>query len=358
MSTADVSRSAPQAFSVRRVLLTLMPIVALLGGYVAYQRHAYQAEAQQEGERLLLGTLGLAKPTKNKLDARFVDADGDLVADAPQDTTKWIDPDVLHFSYIAGEDARRQQDVWQQFCEALATATGKKVEYLLLDSPEDQLRALLDGRLEIAGVNTGNVPTAVNACGFVPVSTLGAGEGSFGYAVNFLVPAGSSLQSIQDVRGKTIALTEKGSNSGYKAPLVLLMSDFNIFPQRDFDWVYTFGHEASIKGIAAGKYQVAPVASDMLARAIARGGITPEQYRVIYVSERFPPAALGYVYNLKPELAAKIAEVLKTFPWQGTALEQEFAPAGDTEFVPVNYKNDWALIRRIDDAMGTTHVVK
>jgi len=271
MSTADVSHSAPHSFSVRRVVLTLLPIVALLGGYVAYKRHAYQAEAQQEGERLLLGTLGLAKPTKNKLDARFVDADGDLVADAPQDTTKWIDPDVLHFSYIAGEDARRQQDVWQQFCDALATATGKKVEYLLLDSPEDQLRALHDGRLEIAGVNTGNVPTAVNACGFVPVSTLGTSEGSFGYAVNFLVPADSSLQNIQDVRGKTIALTEKGSNSGYKAPLVLLMSDFNIFPQRDFDWVYTFGHEASIKGIAAGKYQVAPVASDMLARAIVRG---------------------------------------------------------------------------------------
>jgi len=44
----------------------------------------------------------------------------------------------------------------------------------------------------------------------------------------------------------------------------------------------------------------------MLTRETAAGVIKPNQYRVIYTSESFPTAGLGYVYNLKPELAKKV----------------------------------------------------
>ena len=37
---------------------------------------------------------------------------------------------------------------------------------------------------------------------------------------------------------------------------------------------------------------------------------------------------------------------------RGTPLEQRLGTAGGTKFVPANYKNDWALIRRIDDESG------
>ena len=189
--------------------------------------------------------------------------------------------------------------MWQEFFAALATNTGKKVEYLNLASIKDQLDALRDGRLHIAGINTGNVPAAVNQCGFVPAVTLGNAQGTFGYTVKFIVPTSSTIKAVTDLRGKRLALTEPGSNSGYKTPLLLLMNDFDLLPQRDFEWVFTYGHDASIQGIATGKYQAAPTASDMLARATSRGEIDDSKYRVIYESERFPPAALGYVYNLR-----------------------------------------------------------
>jgi phosphonate transport system substrate-binding protein len=134
------------------------------------------------------------------------------------------------------------------------------------------------------------------------------------------------------------------------------MNDFDLLPQRDFEWAFTYGHDASIQGIASGKYQAAPTASDMLARATSRGEIDDSKYRVIYESERFPPASLGYVHNLAPELAEKVTRTFKDFNWSGTGLEREFAPSGVTSFVPVRYKDDWALVRRIDDAMGTTYV--
>jgi phosphonate transport system substrate-binding protein len=135
------------------------------------------------------------------------------------------------------------------------------------------------------------------------------------------------------------------------------MNDYNLAPVRDYDWAFTHGHDESIRGIATSTYVAAPVASDMLARATARGEIKPEQYRVIYESELFPSAALGHVYNLHPDLVEKIKGVYAKFEWAGTGLEKEFGPSGVAKFVPADYKQQWSLIRRIDDALGPDPVI-
>ena len=90
----------------------------------------------------------------------------------------------------------------------------------------------------------------------------------------------------------------------------------------------------------------------MLGRQMAAGTVTAQQIRVIYKSESFPTAGLGYVYNLKPELAKQVKDALLTFDWKGTSLEQFLNSGTKTQFVPVNYKQDWSLVRQIDDEMG------
>ena len=91
---------------------------------------------------------------------------------------------------------------------------------------------------------------------------------------------------------------------------------------------------------------------------LAQGKIKKSDYRSIYKSESFPSAALGYAYNLKPELAAKVKEAIVTFDMKSSDLEQELAPISQSTLIPVTYKNDWALIRRIDDACGQVHELK
>jgi phosphonate transport system substrate-binding protein len=72
----------------------------------------------------------------------------------------------------------------------------------------------------------------------------------------------------------------------------------------------------------------------------------------IYKSERFPPATIGYAYNVTPQLRDGIRETLLKFDWKGTGLEKQFGPAGQVKFVPVNYKDDWANTRRIDQVIA------
>jgi phosphonate transport system substrate-binding protein len=201
----------------------------------------------------------------------------------------------------------------------------------------------------------------VNACGFVPVSTLGRADGSFGITMQLIVPAASLVQTVRDLRGHRLTFTDTTSNSGFKAPVVLLWTDFGLAPDRDYSWGFSFGHEASIRGVADGDLEAAAVASDMLARALGEPDdarrVDAKKLRVIYTSERFPPAALGYAHDLRPELAEAIRGALLEFSWNGTGLDKVFG-SDATRFVPVAYKDDFAIVRRIDDALGYPHDVK
>jgi len=182
---------------------------------------------------------------------------------------------------------------------------------------------------------------------------LASEQGINTYQMQIIVPADSPMQKLADLRGHELTLTEPGSNSGFKAPLVLLSKDNGLKPGHDFTIRYSGGHEASVAGIANHTYQAAAVASDVLKRVMAEDppAIKKEQYRVIYESEDFPTAGFGYSCTLKPELSAKVKEAFFSFQWKGTGVEREFAASAQSKFVPVSFKKDFALIRRIDDAI-------
>jgi phosphonate transport system substrate-binding protein len=170
--------------------------------------------------------------------------------------------------------------------------------------------------------------------------------------MQFLVPKGSAIKNLADIRGHKVMFTQLDSNSGFKAPLVLLMDGpYHMMPDRDYEWGFSQGHEESIKKVAAKEFEVAPVASDIVARMVDQGEVPADQISSIFTSERFPPATLGFVYNLTPELQTQIRDALVGFDLKGTGLEGQFGPDA-TKLVAVNYKDDWANTRRIDQVVA------
>jgi phosphonate transport system substrate-binding protein len=254
---------------------------------------------------------------------------------------------VLIFSFVAGPTAKEELKDWKDFTTHLSRVTGKPVEAVSFSTITEQLAALEKGLLHVSGFNSGAVPTAVVSAGFVPVCTFGNDDGSFGIKMLFIVPASSTIDKLEDLKRHFVTFTSPESNSGCKAALAVLQ-DHELLPQRDYSWRFSLGHEESIAGIASGAYEVAPVASDMLQLAIAAGAIKPEQFRIIYESERFPPAAMGYAHDLTDELAANICKAFFEFDCHGTSLQKRFDDSHTTKFVPLSYKQDFALIRRID----------
>lgn len=354
----NATGAAPQSVFPKVLPGAVLLLICLAVAVVAYAVGA--ARTRMVDSRQTLRELGVASPVHNRLDPRYRDADNDLVADAPLNTAELIDPDPVVFSFVPTRDPGHYQAVFADLLTHLQSRIGRPVIYQTFTSRQEQLRAIRDGRVHVAGVNTGNVPLAVNACGFVPVVAPGKpGDASpQQYVMRIIVPAASSIHSINDLRGRRLTFTEPTSNSGFKAPYVILANDFGMLPDRDYRIGFSHSHQASIHGVADGSLEAAAVASDLFNRLAGQGAIDPAAVRIIYESEPFPPVAIGFTHALEPDLARRIRAALLDFRFKGASLEAEFAPSGADRFVPVSYKNDYALIRRIDDAVGREHVLQ
>ena len=303
----------------------------------------------------LAGTAFAQDCPRGTLDKRYCDVDGDLIADIPADPSQLVDPDTLIFTYTPVEDPAVYVSVWAEFLEYLAETTGKKVQFFPVQSNAAQVEAMRSGRLHVAGFNTGSNPLAVNCAGFRPFTIMASLDGHFGYEMEILTYPRSGIESVEDIRGKQLAFTAPTSNSGFKAPSAILKSDFDMIPDRDFEAVFSGKHDNSILGVANQDYMAASIANSVKTRMIKRGVINAEDVIVIYKSQTFPTTGFGTVYNLTPELQAAVQKAFFTFEWDGTALQEEFEKSNEGQFLPMNYKDFWDVIRKIDTANNVSY---
>lgn len=304
----------------------------------------------------IAGTARAQDCPRGDLDKAYCDRDGDLVADAPTDPKQLVDPPTLIFAYTPVEDPAVYAKVWDGFVKYMEKVTGKKVLFFPVQSNAAEIEAMRSGRLHVAGFNTGSNPIAVNCAGLVPFAIMGSQKGEFGYEMELIVPADSPIKTPADLKGKKLAFTAPTSNSGYKAPLAILKSDFNLEPERDFTPVFSGKHDNSVIGVANKDYDAAAIANEVMKRMVERKVVDPAKIRTIYKSETFPTTGYGYAHNLDPKLVEKIKQAFFTFPWEGSSLKAEFK--AEDRFVPISYKKDWSVIRKIDAATGVKYTCK
>lgn len=293
--------------------------------------------------------------SRGTLDVAYCDRNLDQVADLPLDESKWIDPDTIIFTYTPVEDPAVYANIWDGFVNHMKETTGKNVVFFPVQSNAAQLEAMRSGRLHVAGFNTGSNPIAVSCAGFAPFGMMAYNDGSFGYEMEIIVPADSSMQSPADIKGKTMAFTAPTSNSGFKAPSAILKGEFGLVADTDFTPTFSGKHDNSILGVANGDYEVAAIANSVLQRMIRRGVVKEGQVRTIYKSQTFPTTGYGHAHNLHPNLVAKVKQAFWTFEWDEN-FKKEFKKAD--RFVGITHKFDWDVIRKIDAANGVSYDCK
>jgi phosphonate transport system substrate-binding protein len=225
------------------------------------------------------------------------------------------------------------------------------VLFFPVQSNAAQIEAMRAGRLHIAGFNTGSVPLAVNCAGFIPRVMMAEADGSYGYEMELLTHRESGIESVEQLRGRTVAFTSPTSNSGFKAPSVLLESEFGLVAGRDFEPMFSGRHDNSVLGVLQRDYDAAAVANVVIAQVLARGVGSYEDLRMLYRSETFPTTAFGVSSRLDADVAEAVVRAFFSFDWEGSALADEFV---EEQFVPVTYEEHWEVIRRIDVASSTS----
>lgn len=289
------------------------------------------------------------------LDARYTDNDDDMIADIPTEASELVDPDTLIFAYTPVEDPAVYAEAWADFITHMEEVTGKTVQFFPIDSNAAQIEAMRAGRLHISGFNTGSNPLAVACAGFRPFAMMAAKDGSFGYEMEIITYPGSGIEKVEDLKGKQLAFTSETSNSGFKAPSALLQSVYGLSAGTDFEPVFSGKHDNSILGVANKDYPAAAVANSVMGRMIERDVVKADQIVSIYKSETFPTTGYGVAHNLTPELQEKIKEGFFSFPWEGSSLAEEFSKSGEEQFIPITFKDNWSVIRQIDEATGVSY---
>ncbi|EPX77772.1 phosphate/phosphite/phosphonate ABC transporter substrate-binding protein [Litoreibacter arenae] len=292
---------------------------------------------------------------RGDLDARYCDRDGDLIADVPEDESELLDPNPLIFAYTPVEDPAVYKTAWADFLDHLKEKTGKDIVFFPVQSNAAQIEAMRSGRLHISGFNTGSNPLAVNCAGFRPFTIMASKDGGFGYEMEIITYPGSGVEKVEDIKGKQLAFTAPTSNSGFKAPSAILKSEYGLEAERDFEPAFSGKHDNTILGVANKDYTAGAIANSVMSRMIDRGVIQPEQVVSIYKSQTFPTTGFGTVYNLKPELQEQIKDAFFSFEWEGTSLLEEFSKSGEEQFLEMNYKEFWDVIRKIDAANGVSY---
>ena len=290
---------------------------------------------------------------RGKLDVRYCDDNGDLVADTPTDKSKWLNPSTLIFSYTPVEDPSVYENVFTEFMAYLSKKTGKKVKWYGAESYAAQVEAMRSGRLHVAGISTGPTVFGVNLAGYVPVAIMGKTDGRFGYKLQLITHKSTNIRKVLDLKGRKIAHVTPSSNSGNQAPRALFKA-MGVTPDKDYKVSYSGKHDNSIMGVANKDYDAAPVASSVLDRMITKGQLKRSDIRVIWESKPFPTTSYGFAHNLNPDLQKKVRDAFLSFDWKGTALKKEFGKQAD-RFIPITFKSFWRDVRTIQEQNGVVY---
>jgi phosphonate transport system substrate-binding protein len=290
-------------------------------------------------------------PNRGQLDSVYCDADNDLVADVPTDPARLRDPSALIFAYTPIEDPAVYQNLMKPFTDYLGQCTGKRVVYFPVQSNSAQIEAMRSGRLHVAAFASGPTGFAVNLAGAVPFAVKGTATELRGYHLIAVVKAASAYQKLADLKGKKIAHTAPSSNSGNLAPRVLFPAE-GLKADEDYKPIMSGGHDKSLLGVASGDYDMAAVSSDTFERMVARGILKQADYRVIFKSEVFPSTSFAHAHDLKPDLAKKVRDCFFAFKFT-PEMQKEFT--GDDRFLPMTYKETWAVVRKVAEESGTPY---
>ncbi len=263
------------------------------------------------------------------------------------DTKKYIDPYTLVFAYTPNENPALYRNVWKDFIRYMEKVTGKNVVFFPYQTNMAEIKAMKAGMLHIAGFSTGSVPIAVKKAGFVPLYVMGNSKGEYGYKMEFITYEGSGIESLKDIKGRTLTLTAPSSYSGCKLPLKILKQKLGYKEGKDFDVGYSGRHSKSILGVSTHKFKVASIASSVKNRMIKEGRVLKNSIKVIYSSKKYPTTGYGYINNLEPKLAKKIDYAFKNFKWiksdgSKTSLKKQFF--SHDRFIPIVYKKAWREI--------------
>jgi phosphonate transport system substrate-binding protein len=195
----------------------------------------------------------------------------------------------------------------------LESKLGRPVERIQGSTYAETNEVLQSGLVDIAFVCTGAYIKGSAEFG-MEILAVPEMDGESVYYSWVIVPANSSAQEIEDLRGSTFAFTDPLSLTGWMYPNYLLLQRGQRSEAFFSQTFFTYSHDRAIHAVAEGFAEGAAIDSLIFNYLIEREPSIADQVRVIHRSPAFgmPPVVVNP--RIEPELRAELQELLLNMP--------------------------------------------
>lgn len=229
-------------------------------------------------------------------------------------------------AYAPNESTEESADARAGLAADMEAALGIEVEEIQASDYNAIVEALRTGKADAAYIGALAIAYASDRAEAIPVA-MKAPERDREQAVyrSLLITSSSNteINSIEDIKGKTIAFVDPESTSGNLFPSYEIIK---AFPNENLtsDDLHTNGkffeaasysgkHQAGLQAVIRGDVDIVPISDQILKSEIANGNANEADIKIIHESDPIPAEAFVVSKNMSEELRTKFQEFLVTY---------------------------------------------
>ncbi|KTS24921.1 phosphonate ABC transporter substrate-binding protein [Methylobacterium indicum] len=267
----------------------------------------------------------------------------------------------LTLGVIPAENASGTVDRYTPLTAYLTKELGVPVKLRVANDYAAVIEGQRAGNIQIAFYGPASFARAViTGVKAEPVVNQKHETGVSGYYSVIYVKADSPYKSIEDLKGKSLALVDPNSTSGNQAPRFFLHKaghDVDKFFGKTF---YAGSHENAVLALAQGTADAAANfwnsdTDSNLTRMLAKGMVknadgTPmkqSDFRVIFKSEFLPEGPFAVLSSLPDDLKQKIRQAFIELPTKDKAAFDKLSDGKDQGLTPVTLKDYQPIIEML-----------
>ena len=233
---------------------------------------------------------------------------------------------VFTIAYAPNESTAESADARNGLADDLKEFLGCEVEEIQASDYNAIIEALRTGKADMAYMGSQALALGVERTDLEPIvmkAEEGDPEKAIYHSVLIANNANDEINSIEDIKGKTMAFVDPDSTSGNLVPTAEIIS---AFPDEELnsDVLHTNGsffeavsfsgsHQAGLQAVIKGDVDVAPISDQILASEIEHGNANEDDVKVIYSSGAIPAEAVVVAEHVTQETRDKLTEFLTSY---------------------------------------------
>lgn len=258
----------------------------------------------------------------------------------------------LTLAVIPAENASTTADRYQPLTDYLTKQLGVPVKLAVATDYAAVIEAQRAGNAQIAFYGPASYARAVlTGVGTEPVVVSRHSNGLTGYYSVIYTLASSPYKSIDDLKGKKLALVDPNSTSGNNAPRFFLHRDGKDVDTFFAESVYAGSHDNAVLALAQGTVDAAANSwnsedDSNLTRMITKGVLkdangkpmTKEDFRIVFKSDFLPEGPYSILSSLPDDLKKQITTAFVDMPKNDKKAFDVLSDGKDIEFAPTSAK--------------------